>query len=76
MRWGRDIIEGTTPAATAALEEVDRALEHLPGLVLGKDEMKAGVVVCIDNATWLHARSTVHDMARLLRRVRWEPELF
>lgn len=74
LRWRRDIMRGTTPEAEAALEEVDAVLATLEGHAFG--DMRPGVILLIDNARWLHARSRVRDMNRLLRRVRWEPEVF
>ncbi|KAL1409567.1 hypothetical protein Q8F55_003552 [Vanrija albida] len=74
LRWRRDMMRGLTPEAEAALAEVDAALAAEDGRAFG--DMRAGVVLLVDNARWLHARSTVRDMTRLLRRVRWEPEVF
>ncbi|WOO79576.1 uncharacterized protein LOC62_02G003096 [Vanrija pseudolonga] len=74
FRWRRDIMRGTTAEADAALAQVDAVLATLDGQAFG--DMRAGMILLIDNARWLHARSTVRDMSRLLRRVRWEPEVF
>lgn len=76
-------MEGLTPQAEQALAEVEERLEEIdaagdqgPVRLLGEDVMRDGVVVLLDNARWLHARSPVRDQDRWLRRVRWAPEQF
>ncbi|KAF8446568.1 hypothetical protein BDZ91DRAFT_670102 [Kalaharituber pfeilii] len=83
LRYRREIIEPLTPEAEKAVAELDKVLErvdtageHGPVRVLGGDIMRDGTILLLDNARWLHARSTVRDPQRFLRRVRWAPERF
>lgn len=80
IRYRREIIEPLGDEARRALEELDVAIGSSVSKgwakVLGSDVMKDGVVVCLDNARWMHARSEVRDPQRWLRRIRWGPERF
>lgn len=78
IRWRREIMHGVTAEAQTALDAVEKALDEIDdnAYVLGPDLMRPGVVVCIDNGRFLHARSQVKDPERLLRRVRWGAEEF
>lgn len=80
IRFRREIIEPLGTEAERALEELDAVLGNSVSKgwakVLGKDVMKNGTVVCLDNARWMHARSEVRDPERWLRRIRWGPETF
>ncbi|KAL7266210.1 hypothetical protein RUND412_011253 [Rhizina undulata] len=80
IRYRREIIEPLDKQAEDALDELENALrrseENGWAKVLGPDVMTDGVVVCLDNAKFMHARSEVKDPQRWLRRVRWGPEMF
>ncbi|EFY93929.1 hypothetical protein MAC_00420 [Metarhizium acridum CQMa 102] len=71
LRFRRDILAPLTPAAAAALDELNAALEmatlHLPA-----SDLPSGSVILVDNFRWLHARTDIRDQARHLRRVRWD----
>ncbi|KAL7267283.1 hypothetical protein RUND412_010138 [Rhizina undulata] len=80
IRYRREIIEPLDKQAKEALDELENALRRSEqngwAKVLGPDVMTDGVVVCLDNAKFMHARSEVKDPQRWLRRVRWGPEMF
>ncbi|KAK6358804.1 hypothetical protein TWF730_008123 [Orbilia blumenaviensis] len=83
LRFRRDIITPLTPEAALALEELDRALEDCQSSsgrslkkVMKAEDLPDGMVVVVDNAKWLHARSQVNDPERHLRRVRWNAQPF
>lgn len=80
IRYRREIIQPLGDQAGKALNELDEVLQSSEDngwvKILGADIMKDGVIVCLDNAKWMHARSEVRDPQRWLRRVRWGPEGF
>lgn len=83
LRYRRDIIKPLTRRAELALAELDEALESCQtasGRLLKKtmkaEDLPDGMVIVVDNARWLHARSQVNDPDRHLRRVRWNAQPF
>ncbi|KAI5779663.1 hypothetical protein DFH27DRAFT_586425 [Peziza echinospora] len=79
IRYRRDIVEGLTPEAKKAVEELDRVTVmdgYGHARALGEDVMRDRAIVLLDNARWLHARSDVRDPQRWLRRARWGPQTF
>ena len=80
LRFRRDIINPLTKQAELALEELDKVLGDCESRSLKKvmkaENLPDGMVIVVDNAKWLHARSQVNDPDRHLRRVRWNAQPF
>lgn len=77
MRFRRDIIEPMTERASRALQELDASLRDAEAqaqstLHLTSTDLPAGSIILVDNRRWLHARNTIKDPERHLRRVRWD----
>ncbi|KAJ6262680.1 hypothetical protein Dda_3492 [Drechslerella dactyloides] len=77
IRYRRDIIVPMTSEAEAALNELDSVLETCKSSsgrslkkVMKAEDLPDGMLIVIDNAKWLHARSQVNDLDRHLRRRR------
>jgi alpha-ketoglutarate-dependent taurine dioxygenase len=70
LRYRREIIDETTCSAAqvAALDELDGAIEAVEPLQL---TLPAGMVLLLDNARFLHARTEVRDPERHLLRMRF-----
>ncbi|PYI04462.1 Clavaminate synthase-like protein [Aspergillus sclerotiicarbonarius CBS 121057] len=76
MRFRGEIVEPLNPRAAAALRELKDALHELEAsskstLHLTATELPQGSIILLDNHRWLHARDSIKDPARHLRRVRW-----
>lgn len=73
LRFRRDIIvdELLSDRQRKALEEFEVEIRATPALL--KSVLPRGSLLIIDNWRMLHARSEVHDMRRLLKRVRFHP---
>ncbi|KAK6519214.1 hypothetical protein TWF281_003050 [Arthrobotrys megalospora] len=83
LRFRRDIISPLTREAELALEELDKILDDCQSSsgrslrkVMKAEDLPDGMVIVVDNAKWLHARSQVNDPDRHLRRVRWNAQPF
>ncbi|KAK6348732.1 hypothetical protein TWF718_006519 [Orbilia javanica] len=83
LRFRRDILSPLTKQAEAALEELDKVLDECQSSsgrslrkVMKAEDLPDGMVIVVDNAKWLHARSQVSDPDRHLRRVRWNAQPF
>ncbi|KAI0455933.1 hypothetical protein F5B21DRAFT_523155 [Xylaria acuta] len=77
MRFRRDILTPLTERASSALRELDMSLEHpetqaQSTVHLTSRDIPAGSIILMDNRRWLHARNTINDPKRHLRRVRWD----
>jgi alpha-ketoglutarate-dependent taurine dioxygenase len=69
MRYRRKIIDkGLSPEATGALDELDAAIGAVEPLRLW---LRAGTILLLDNARFLHARTEVRDPERHLLRMRF-----
>lgn len=80
MRLREDIVDPMTEAASKAMQELRRVFSS--GLVndfavhLSAEELPEGSIILMDNRRWLHARTSVMDPERHLRRVRWDAAPF
>lgn len=83
MRFRADIITPTNATAAQALNTLQEQLQDLSlanssdvAIHLTADKMPERSIILIDNRRWLHARNTVCDPQRHLRRVRWDAAPF
>ncbi|KAF3928169.1 hypothetical protein AA313_de0205428 [Arthrobotrys entomopaga] len=83
LRFRRDIISPTTQAAKDALDDLDKVLNECKSSsgrslrkVMKAEDLPDGMVIVVNNAKWLHARSQVNDPDRHLRRLRWNAQPF
>ncbi|KFY29836.1 hypothetical protein V494_08440 [Pseudogymnoascus sp. VKM F-4513 (FW-928)] len=81
-RYRADIIHPLTEKATSALEDLNKALAQARSnnsdicLNLSPEMIPNGTVLLMDNGRWLHARNSVKDPERHLRRIRWDAREF
>ena len=70
LRYRREIIQegGCVPKQLAALDKLDAAIASIPPTELF---LKSGMLLLLDNARFLHARTEVRDPARHLLRMRF-----
>ncbi|KAB8264321.1 hypothetical protein BDV32DRAFT_145568 [Aspergillus pseudonomiae] len=76
MRYRDEIVTPLSARAAAALKELRAALQDLEALAqstlhLTPADLPARSIILLDNYRWLHARNSIKDPARHLRRVRW-----
>ncbi|OQE30313.1 hypothetical protein PENFLA_c003G06793 [Penicillium flavigenum] len=76
MRFREDIVTPMSNRATSALEALKRVLEDSElsskaTLHLKAADLPERSIILLDNRRWLHARNSVKDPSRHLRRVRW-----
>ncbi|CEJ87734.1 hypothetical protein VHEMI04498 [[Torrubiella] hemipterigena] len=75
MRFRADIITPLNATAARALEDLQEQLKYKAAdaaIHLTAGRLPSHSIILIDNRRWLHARNTVTDPQRHLRRVRWD----
>ncbi|KAJ5902804.1 hypothetical protein N7495_003332 [Penicillium taxi] len=80
LRFREDIITPLTGRGRAALQELHEILKsnelNRQVMNLTPQILPRGSIVAMDNRRWMHARNTVCDPHRHLRRVRWDAQPF
>ncbi|KAJ5318121.1 hypothetical protein PENANT_c043G03439 [Penicillium antarcticum] len=79
MRYRGEIISPMSEAAAAALQELEQSLRHEKGnwvVHLTPEILPKRSIILLDNRLWLHARNSINDPERHLRRVRWDASPF
>ncbi|KAI9046320.1 uncharacterized protein KD926_004158 [Aspergillus affinis] len=82
IRYRGEIIEPLSDRAARALDELKELFgqpddAHAESTVhLTPSDLPRNSIILLDNRRWLHARNTVKDPRRHLRRVRWDPVPF
>jgi alpha-ketoglutarate-dependent taurine dioxygenase len=73
LRYRREIIDATacTPAQVAAMDRLDDAIASADPMRL---QLRSGMILLLDNALFLHARTEVRDRERHLLRMRFNIE--
>ncbi|KAL7917466.1 hypothetical protein ACQKWADRAFT_324627 [Trichoderma austrokoningii] len=77
LRFRRDLVAALTERAAKALRELDAAVKDVntqsqSTVHLTAKDFPAGTIIMMDNRRWLHARHSIKDPKRHLRRVRWD----
>lgn len=77
LRFRRDLVTALTERAAKALYELDAAVQDANAqshstVHLTAKGFPAGTIILMDNRRWLHARHSIKDPGRHLRRVRWD----
>ncbi|GFP57618.1 hypothetical protein ACSS6W_010036 [Trichoderma asperelloides] len=77
LRFRRDLVTALTERASRALHELDAAVQDAKAqsqstVHLTAKDFPAGTIILMDNRRWLHARHSIKDPKRHLRRVRWD----
>ncbi|KAJ4124261.1 hypothetical protein NW768_009620 [Fusarium equiseti] len=77
IRFREDIVTPLTPRAKLALQELRTALmqqevQAHTTVHLKSTDLPKGSIILMDNRRWLHARNSIKDPERHLRRVRWD----
>lgn len=77
LRFRRDLVSALTERASKALHELDAAVQDSKAqsqsmVHLTAKDFPAGTIILMDNRRWLHARHSIKDPKRHLRRVRWD----
>lgn len=81
LRFRRDLVTALTERAAKALHELDAAVQDAntqsqSTVHLTAKDFPAGTIIMMDNRRWLHARHSIKDPKRHLRRVRWDAVQF
>ncbi|KAL7893126.1 hypothetical protein HDV63DRAFT_415679 [Trichoderma sp. SZMC 28014] len=77
LRFRRDLVTALTERAAKALQELEAAVQDANAqsqftVHLTAKDFPAGSIILMDNRRWLHARHSIKDPKRHLRRVRWD----
>ncbi|KAM0471260.1 hypothetical protein ACHAPX_009442 [Trichoderma viride] len=77
LRFRRDLVTALTERAAKALQELEAAVQDANAqsqstVHLTAKDFPAGTIILMDNRRWLHARHSIKDPKRHLRRVRWD----
>ncbi|EHK46106.1 hypothetical protein TRIATDRAFT_292284 [Trichoderma atroviride IMI 206040] len=77
LRFRRDLVTALTERAAKALHELEAAVQDANAqfqstVHLTAKDFPAGTIILMDNRRWLHARHSIKDPNRHLRRVRWD----